>query len=104
MPRGVNWYVYMSPLYKSHMLIRYSGDLAVTETVTEIVTIMTRSICETSATNLSFYPCVLGGPSSSHDRATVTVVRHRLSQLLASDGEIDLVLIKISIHRHPVQH
>ncbi|KAM7207987.1 hypothetical protein V8F20_001781 [Naviculisporaceae sp. PSN 640] len=45
----------------------------VTETATEVVATMTRSICETSATNLPCYPCILGTPSSSRDRATVTV-------------------------------
>ncbi|KAK3689802.1 hypothetical protein B0T22DRAFT_441257 [Podospora appendiculata] len=45
----------------------------ITETITECVATMTRSICQTSATNYPCYPCIMGSPASSEDTATVTV-------------------------------
>ncbi|KAK3319816.1 hypothetical protein B0T19DRAFT_404369 [Cercophora scortea] len=49
------------------------ATIKVTETITECVATMTRSICQTSATNYPCYPCIMGSPASSEDTATVTV-------------------------------
>ena len=49
-------------------------NIIVTETYTKIVATMTRSICQTSATNYPCYPCIFGTPSASDHIATVTVV------------------------------
>lgn len=46
---------------------------AVTETLTQCVETLTRSICATETTNRPCYPCIMGTPPPS-DTATVTVV------------------------------
>ena len=46
---------------------------AVTETITECVETLTRSICATAATNLPCYPCVMSTLQTS-DTATITRV------------------------------
>lgn len=46
---------------------------AVTETLTQCVETLTRSICATATTNRPCYPCVMGTPPPS-DTATVTMV------------------------------
>ncbi|KAK3896925.1 hypothetical protein C8A05DRAFT_39527, partial [Staphylotrichum tortipilum] len=45
---------------------------SVTQTLTECVETLTRSICATATTNRPCYPCVMGTPAAS-DTATVTV-------------------------------
>lgn len=45
----------------------------ITETITECVATLTRSICQTSATNYPCYPCIMGTPASTDHTATVTV-------------------------------
>ncbi|AEO68067.1 uncharacterized protein THITE_160282 [Thermothielavioides terrestris NRRL 8126] len=46
---------------------------AVTETLTECVATLTRSICATPTTNRPCYPCIMGTPPSTGDTVTVTV-------------------------------
>ncbi|KAL2137135.1 hypothetical protein VTI74DRAFT_8767 [Chaetomium olivicolor] len=46
---------------------------SVTQTLSECVSTLTRSICATPTTNRPCYPCVLGTPASTADMATVTV-------------------------------
>jgi hypothetical protein len=60
-------------IFKTTRLGRRTEGSTVTETITECVETLTRSICATATTNLPCYPCVMGTPPSS-DTATVTMV------------------------------
>jgi hypothetical protein len=63
------------PLFPRHLL----NPSAVTETITECVETLTRSICATAATSLPCYPCVMSTLQTS-DTATIT----RVSQAIIS--------------------